>query len=129
MADDNTTPVTTNVQRDVTVKSHENISGHTDTFTSDRDVTMSGEFDDRVMDLLNGVLQERQHAEDKRANKRNENRLYTLLGALLIGIVVTYCLTTPGILPKGVAWMEPYAFTITIFLDSSLALYSYFRKY
>lgn len=129
MADNETSPVKTNIQRDVSVKSHENISGHTDSFTSDRDVTMSGEFDNRVMDLLNGVLTERETRENKRANKRNENRLYTLLGALLIGIVVTYCLTTPGILPKSVSWMEPYAFTITIFLDSSLALYSYFKKY
>ena len=129
MADNETNITPTHVQRDVTVKSHENIAGHTDTFTSDRDVTMSGEFDDRVMNLLNGVLQEREARENVRANKRNENRLYTLLGALLIGIVVTYCLTTPGILPKSVAWMEPYAFTITIFLDSSLALYSYFKKY
>jgi hypothetical protein len=117
------------VQRDVTVKSHENISGHHETFTSDRDVTMSGEFDNRVMELLNGVLQEREARENDRANHRNLNRMLTLFGALAIGLIVTYVLTTPGLMPASMKWLAPYTFVITILLDSGLALYGYIRKY
>jgi hypothetical protein len=128
MADNDTTPVTTHVSRDVSVKSHENIAGHTDAFTSERDVTMSGEFDDRVMQLLNGVLNERETRENDRANHRNLNRMLTLFGALLIGLVVTYVLTS-GILPKSLNFLAPYTFVITIVLDSGLALYGYIKKY
>lgn len=129
MADNDTSPTTTNVQRDVKVTSHENINGHTDSFTSERDVTMSGEFDDRMLKLINGVLEDRKTAEDERANKRNFNRMLTLFGALLIGLVVTYALTTPGIVPNSLKFLAPYTFVITIVLDSGLALYGYIKKY
>ena len=128
MADNDTTIAPTHISRDTVVKTHENIKGHTDSFTSDRDVTMSGEFDDRVMKLLNGVLEERENRENMRANKRNENRLFTLLGALVIGLVVTYVLTS-GLLPHRWNFLVPYAFVITIVMDSSLAFYSYVKKY
>lgn len=79
---------------------------------------------------------ERQAAEDDRANHRNLNRMLTLFGALLIGLIVTFILTNPtavliplGVSPTFIATMAPYTFTITILLDSSLALYSYVRKY
>lgn len=125
MADNDTNPTTTNVSRDVKVTSHENISGHHETFTSDRDVTMSGEFDNRVVSLLNGVLTDRQRAEDVRANHRNFNRLLTLLGAVVIGLLVTY-LSTVGIIPRP---LQPYTFVITVLLDSSFSMYALWKHY
>lgn len=77
----------------------------------------------------------RQHLEDIRANHRNLNRFMTLLGALLIGLTVTFILTHDGIpgvytLPSGVAkTLGPYTFVITVMLDSSLAAYAFIRKY
>jgi hypothetical protein len=125
--------VTTDVNREVTLKTHsvEKKHGHDVTFTTDstRDVQMSGEFDDRVMNLINGVLENRKEAEDYRANKRNFNRMLTLFGALVIGLIVTYALTTPGIVPPSLKFLAPYTFVITIVLDSGLALYGYIRKY
>jgi hypothetical protein len=81
------------------------------------------------MDLVNGVLRDRQQAEDVRANKRNFNRMMTLLGALVIGLVVTYSLGHDWYGAWASHTLAPYAFTITILLDSSLALYSYVKKY
>ena len=77
----------------------------------------------------------RQAIEDERANKRNFNRMLTLVGALLIGLVVTYVLSHPavlaavGVAPTTAKMLAPYSFTITILLDSGLALYSYVRHY
>jgi hypothetical protein len=56
--------------------------------------------------------------------------MLTLFGALLIGLVVTFLLTTPGILPLHVdKTVGPYTLVITILMDSGLALYGYIRKY
>lgn len=77
----------------------------------------------------------RQMIEDKRANHRNLNRMLTLLGALVIGIIVTYSLTHPkilmaaGVAPTTIKFMAPYTFIITVALDSTLALYSFIRHY
>ena len=77
----------------------------------------------------------RQSVEDARANHRNLNRMLTLLGALFIGLALTFMFTHPTILESvGVPastmkTFEPYTFVITIFLDSSLAAYSFFKKY
>lgn len=129
---ENKTPVT-DYSKNVTVTSHtiEKHHGHAVDFTADRDVNteMSGEFDDRVMQLIDGVMRERKEAEDYRANKRNFNRMLTLFAALAIGLVVTYVLTTPGLMPPSLKWLAPYTFVITILLDSGLALYGYIRKY
>lgn len=70
----------------------------------------------------------RQAAEDERANRRNLNRMLTLIGALVIGIVVSYVLTHGYLGNLGKA-LGPYAFCITILLDSSLAVYSLIRHY
>lgn len=73
--------------------------------------------------------------EDVRANKRNLNRMLTLFGALFIGLILTYLLTNPAILmslgmsPKLIKFLAPYTFVITILMDSTLALYSFIRKY
>jgi hypothetical protein len=88
---------------------------------SKADDVLSGSFDDRVKSIVNGAIQEREERENFRANKRNFNRMLTLFGALAIGLVVTFVLTTPGIIPAN--WK------FTIVLDSGLALYGYIKKY
>ena len=77
----------------------------------------------------------RQYIEDVRANHRNLNRMLTLLGALFIGLALTFVFTHPAILASigvqgpVVKALEPYTFVITIFMDSSLAAYSFFKRY
>lgn len=71
---------------------------------------------------------ERQAIEDTRANRRNRNRMLTLLGALVIGLAVTYILNA-GYLGTFGPVLAPYAFTITIAMDSTLAAYSWLRHY
>lgn len=77
----------------------------------------------------------RQLVEDERANHRNLNRFLTLMGALLIGLCVTFLLTHAGIpgvwqMPESIAKpLAPYTFVITIFMDSALAAYAWIRKY
>lgn len=77
----------------------------------------------------------RQMLEDSRANHRNLNRMLTLVGALLIGLIVTYTLGHPallvqvGVSPATSKMLAPYSFVITVMLDTSLALYSLIRKY
>lgn len=96
---------------------------------STADVELSGSFDDRVKAIVNGAIKEREDRENFRANKRNFNRMLTLFGALVIGLVVTFVLTTPGMIPANWKFLAPYTFVITIVLDSGLALYGYIRKY
>ena len=142
MSDNDTTTVTTAItpivptdyKRITTVAptTHQNVKGTTDTFdtTTDTNDQVTGEFDTRVMSLINGVLDDSKKVEDHRANKRNFNRMLTLFGALLIGLVVTFLLTTPHILPAHIdKTVGPYTFVITILMDSGLALYGYIRKY
>lgn len=74
------------------------------------------------------VDRERQTVEDTRANRRNRNRMLTLLGALVIGLGVTYILNA-GYLGTFGPVLAPYAFTITIAMDSTLAAYSWLRHY
>lgn len=78
------------------------------------------------------ALAEREARENIRANHRNLNRMLTLIGALLIGIVVSYVLSNKGagIVPPALAHtLAPYAFVITIIMDSGLALYGLIRHY
>lgn len=112
-----------------TVTEHHN--GHQVDFQVDQagDVELSGTFDDRVRDIVNGAIKEREDRENNRANKRNFNRMLTLFGALAIGLVVTFVLTTPGMIPASWKFLAPYTFVITIVLDSGLALYGYIKKY
>lgn len=106
------------------------VTGHNEHVTeeSHSDVYLNGDFDNRVMELVNGVIQERENRENERANKRNLNRMMTLVGALLIGLVVTFVLQG-GYLGHMGHVLAPYSFTITILMDSGLALYGYIKKY
>lgn len=112
-----------------TVTEHHN--GHQVDFQVDQtgDVELSGTFDDRVKSIVNGAIKEREDRENLRANKRNLNRMLTLFCALIIGLVVTFFLTTPGMVPASWKFLEPYNFVITLVLDSGLALYGFIRKY
>ena len=127
------TPDSANYTRNsvINVKSNEVVHGRTTDFHSERksDITMDGEFDNHVMDLVNGVLKNRQDAEDLRAYKRNENRMITLIAAMLIGIFVTYSLGHDWYGMWVTHTFGPYNFVITIMFDSALALYSLIKKY
>lgn len=92
------------------------------------DEKLEGRFDNHVLELVNGVVSERERRENERANHRNLNRLLTLLGALVIGLVVTWALNADilGSVGKG---MAPYSFVITILMDSALAAYGFIKKY
>lgn len=94
------------------------------------------EAESSAREVANRIQDERQAIEDSRANHRNLNRMLTLFGALLIGIVDTYLLTHPvllvhtfGLSPKLVKFLAPYTFVITIAMDSTLAVYSFIRHY
>jgi hypothetical protein len=115
----------------VTRHTDERVRGHQDYVTQEThtDETLEGRFDKRVYEVVDGMIQEREARENKRANHRNLNRLLTLLGALLIGLMITWALTTPGILPATWQHYAPYAFVITILLDSGLALYGLIKHY
>lgn len=88
-----------------------------------------------VLAEVNRRDQARQYIEDARANHRNLNRMLTLVGALVIGLALTwlfqhaFVLTAVGVPANIVKTLAPYTFVITIFMDSSLAAYSFFRKY
>lgn len=74
------------------------------------------------------VQAEAKAEEDKRANKRNFNRMLTLVAALIIGLAVTFILNH-GYLGHWGPALAPYSFVITVMLDSFLAAYSYIRHY
>lgn len=96
------------------------------------DEKLSGQFNNQLMELVDGEIQkrdqERQQKEDFRANKRNFNRMLTLIGALIIGLFVTYMLSS-GVLGHLGTELAPYSFVITILMDTGLALYGYVKKY
>lgn len=105
----------------------EHVHGNRTTFETDTktDDESNGVFDNRVLALVDGALTDRKQAEDKRANHRNFNRLMTLFGAVIIGLVVTWA-SQRGIIPKALA---PYTFVITVLLDSTFSLYALIRHY
>lgn len=82
---------------------------------------------------LVGMLREqdadRQEIEDVRSIRRNRNRMWTLLVALLLGFIVTYTLSHDVFGPWASHTFGPYSFVITVLLDSGLALYAYIRRY
>jgi hypothetical protein len=77
------------------------------------------------LELFDGAITEREKRENSRANHRNFNRLLTLLGAVLIGLVLTYA-SQKGIIPKTLA---PYTFVITVLLDSTFTAYALYKHY
>lgn len=79
-----------------------------------------------IKKLMDAHEAKRQAIEDTRANHRNFNRMLTLIGALLIGIAVVYTLPKLGHLGQV---LGPYAFVITVALDTFLAAYSFIKHY
>lgn len=126
------TPTQTSYTRttDTAESSTEVVHGHHVDVTDKRNVTtnLSGEFDDRVMQLINGAIKEREARENERANHRNFNRMMTLFGALIIGLIVTWLLNQ-NVLGHDGKLLAPYSFVITILMDSGLALYGYIKHY
>lgn len=114
----------------ITTSSSEKVRGHNTTFKSetDTDVKMEGRFDNHVLELVNGVVQERERRENERANHRNLNRMLTLVGALVLGFGVTYVLNH-GYLGAWSPVLAPYSFSITILMDAGLALYGLVKHY
>jgi hypothetical protein len=122
----------TRYTRDTDTESHskEVVNGHHVDVDANSTTTTrtSGEFDNRVMQLINGVIEERERRENERANHRNLNRMLTLFGALIIGLIVTWMLNE-NILGHDGKILAPYSFVITILMDSGLALYGYIKHY
>ena len=129
---DNSTHV--EITRDGTHHETTTLDGHTVNFQSEDENTTrvkgqwSDEADEHVRGLIEEITSEREARENLRANKRNFNRMMTLLGALVIGLFVTYSLTNGWWGSYGPTF-APYAFCITILLDSGLAAYSYVKHY
>lgn len=123
-----------NVTRDDTSHEITTINGHRVNYDYDRqqDTRVTGDWpeaaNEHVRSLILDAIEEREERENKRANHRNLNRMLTLLGALLIGLAVVYTLTN-GYLGHVGTVLAPYAFVITILMDSALALYGYVRHY
>lgn len=99
--------------------------------TSDRNVhgTWSAEADEHVRSLITKAMQEREQREDVRANHRNLNRGLTLVGALVIGLILTYLLNYVPHLPHWMYVLAPFTFVITILLDSAFVFYSLYKHY
>lgn len=94
--------------------------------TTDSHDTRSDAFDARIDQRIKNAEDKRQAIEDVRANKRNFNRMMTLLGAILIGLVVVW--TLPRLGHVG-AVLSPYSFVITVLCDAAITVYAYFRHY
>ena len=70
---------------------------------------------------------ERQTREDYRANKRNFNRMLTVLTALFVGLAITWTLQNLPI-PHGHILGE-YSFVITVAFDVLVTGWSWIRHY
>lgn len=125
------------ISRDAEDHADTTIKGDTVTLdeSNTRRVNVSGTWrdteDQHVREMIDDALANREQRENWRANKRNFNRMLTLFGALVIGLIVTFILYHPVMfhLPHWAMALAPYSFVITILMDSSLALYSYVKKY
>jgi hypothetical protein len=99
----------------------------TRTFSGDYD-SRKERFDNHVLDLINGVQAEREARENLRANRRNFNRTLTLVMTIIIGLTITYLLTS-GTLGHFGKVAGPYAFVITVTMDLLVTGYAYIRHY
>jgi hypothetical protein len=115
------------VTTDVSRKSVENVTGDkthvNETTKTTRELT--GDFDNRVIELIDGELKERKAEEDKRADARNRNRILSLIVVLAFELLVPM-LYGYGILPSFFMKYEVLAITAP---DALLTMYAYFRKY
>jgi len=89
------------------------------------DDNLAGKFDNRVMELANGAIENRQKAEDQRANRRNRNRILILIVVLIMELIVP-TLYGWGLLPAFFLKYEVLAITAP---DALLTVYAYVRKY
>lgn len=105
----------------------EHVVGNKTTVQSETqtDSKINGEFDNRLMEFVDQRIDARKAGEDSRANHRNFNRLMTLFGAVVIGLILTYA-SVHGYVPKQFA---PYTFVITVLLDSTFSLYALIKHY
>jgi hypothetical protein len=94
----------------------------TETQTDD---AAKGEFDNRLMTMVNGAVENREKAENVRANRRNRNRLLILAAVLIMEMVVP-TLYGVHLLPKIFLTYEVLAITLP---DALLTVYAYVRKY
>lgn len=92
---------------------------------SQTDSTAKGEFDNRLMTMVNGAVETREKAENVRANRRNRNRILILVFVLLMELVVP-TLYGWGLLPILFVKYEVLAITLP---DALLTVYAYVRKY
>jgi hypothetical protein len=112
---------------DVETHSTEHVTGDDKrTFTTETktDKVTSGEYDTRFVTLIDGELDKRKEAEDARAMARNKNRLATLLGAVVIGMIITW-MGQSRLIPAAIV---PYTFVITILCDSAFTFYALKHK-
>lgn len=133
---DGVTPTDYTKTQKVSVTEHH--QGHAVDFNSDIDTDYTGQFDDRFVKLVNGAvesaLKEREARENIRANHRNLNRALTLLGALIIGLILTFVFQHNGIpglvtMPKWTKAFAAYTFVITIAMDSTFTFYALWKHY
>ena len=112
---------------DVSRHATEQVTGNktrvrSETHTND---SLNGEFDNRVMQLLDGELTARKQAEDQRANARNRNRILILVVVLIMELAVP-TLYGMHLLPSFFLKYEVLAITAP---DALLTVYAYIRKY
>ena len=89
---------------------------------------VSGRVDKHVVDLIvahsEKVKAEEKAAEDRRANKRNQNR-FLILGVALLGLFTI----APLIHAIGWLWLLPYSVAIAVLPDWVLTGWAYIKKY
>lgn len=116
-------------QRTVDVSRHttEHVHGNKTTFDTEShtDDTSGGVIDNRLMTVIDGRIEARQAAEDKRANARNRNRLYILAVVLIMELFVP-TLAGMHLLPPIVIKYEVLAITAP---DALLTVWAYAHKY
>jgi hypothetical protein len=112
---------------DMTRHTEEEVHGGRTQFSQETktDDKSSGDFDNRVVQLVNGQIKAREARENSRANHRNVNRELMLIMTILIGFVLVF-LTSHAILPKA---FTPYSFVITVMMDLVLTTYALIKRY
>lgn len=112
---------------DVTRHTEEHVHGNRTQFTqhTTTESDVAGDFDNRLMELVNGAVEAREERENMRANARNRNRLLIMLAVLAMELIVP---TLYGwhVLPTLFVKYEVLAITLP---DLLLTVYAYLRKY
>jgi hypothetical protein len=115
--------------RNVDTEHHltEHVEGAKTTFSQDSktDDSSHGQIDNRLMQIVDGRIEERQQAENIRANRRNRNRILILIVVLIMELAVP-TLYGMHLLPSFFLKYEVLAITVP---DAALTVYAYIRKY